>query len=301
MEAIASPEISSEFPFEMRHVKVLGAQMAFVDVGVPNAQTLVFLHGNPTSSYLWRNIIPYAAKKARCIAPDLIGMGQSEKVPSLEYRFADHANYLAAFLDTVVPNGKIVLVVHDWGSALGFDWARTHENRVAGLAFMEFIRPIPSWDIFHEGSRDLFQSFRNPESGRKLVIDQNLFIEGVLRQGVIRPLGDAEMDHYRAPFLQPETREPMWRWPNEIPVGGTPTDVHEIAQSFYDWLLNNDLPKLFFWATPGALISESLAATLSNTLRNTRSVGIGPGVHYVQEDNPHLIGREIVDWISVIH
>ena len=276
--------------------------MAYVDVGVPDAQTLIFLHGNPTSSYLWRNIIPYAVRKARCIAPDLIGMGQSEKVPGLEYRFADHARYLDAFLNTIVPDGRIILVVHDWGSALGFDWARRHEDRVAGLVFMEFIRPLSSWgEAFHEGSRELFQAFRNPESGRKLVIEQNAFIEEILPRGVVRSLTKTEMDHYRAPFLQPATREPIYRWPNEIPIKGSPTDVHQIAEKFYTWLLANNLPKLFFWATPGALISETFATQLSNTLHNNRSIGIGKGVHYIQEDNPHLIGREIAEWISSFH
>ena len=288
--------------------------MAYVDTGTPSAETVVFLHGNPTSSYLWRNVIPHVAEKARCVAPDLIGMGESQKLPGLAYRFADHARYLEAFLDAVVPEGKVILVIHDWGSALGFDWARRHEDRVAGLAFMEFITPLPSWNEFPESARDLFRSFRNPKTGRKLLIEENAFIETVLPGSVVRKLSEAEMNHYRAPFLQPESREPIYRFPNEpfsertvfrtnrfpneLPIEGSPADVFAIAEKYHLWLLANELPKLFFWATPGGLISEEKATWYAGKLHNARSIAIGPGIHFVQEDNPHLIGREIAGWLS---
>lgn len=291
-------EISAEFKFDKQRVSVLDAQMAYVDVGETGGETVVFLHGNPTSSYLWRNIIPHVAEKARCIAPDLIGMGDSQKLPELEYRFIDHRRYLDAFLDAVVPEGKITLVIHDWGSALGFDWARRNEQRVAGLAFMEFITPVASWNEFPEVGRDLFRSFRATETGRELLIEQNFFIEKVLPGGVVRKLGETEMNHYRAPFLEAESREPLYRFPNELPIEGEPKDVFAIAEQYNEWLLSNDLPKLFFWAKPGALITEEKAAWYAARLRNTRSVAIGAGKHFVQEDNPHLIGREIADWLS---
>jgi len=291
-------EISAEFKFDKKRVSVLDAQMAYVDVGGTGGETVVFLHGNPTSSYLWRNVIPHVAEKARCIAPDLIGMGDSQKLPDLAYRFVDHRCYLDAFLDAVVPEGKITLVMHDWGSALGFDWARRNAHRVAGLAFMEFITPIPSWNYFPEVGRDLFRAFRAPETGRELLIEQNFFIEKVLPGGVVRTLSETEMDHYRAPFLQAESREPLYRFPNELPIEGAPEDVFAIAEQYHEWLLSNDLPKLFFRAMPGALITEEKAAWYVAELRNTRSVTIGAGRHFVQEDQPHLIGREIADWLS---
>lgn len=300
MERTAPGDISPDFPFEHHRVKVLDGEMAYVDVGERcSPHTVVFLHGNPTSSYLYRNIIPHVAPKARCIAPDLIGMGASSKLPQLSYRCADHARYLSAFLDAVVPTSKLTLVVHDWGSALGFDWACRHPHRISGLAFMEFIAPVPNWDTFGlEKSRDIFKAFRKPETGRKLLIDENRFIETVLPASVARPLTDAEMTHYRAPFLEPASREPLYRWPNELPIAGEPADVVAIAEQYHEWLLANDLPKLFFWAEPGALISPEKAKWYADTLKNTKSVGIGDGVHFLQEDNPHLIGREIAKWID---
>ena len=291
-------EISAEFKFDKKRVSVLDAQMAYVDVGETGSETVVFLHGNPTSSYLWRNVIPHVAEKARCLAPDLIGMGDSQKLLDQAYRFIDHRRYLDAFLDSVVPEGKITLVIHDWGSALGFDWARRNEHRVAGLAFMEFITPVTSWKDFPEAGRNLFRSFRAPETGRELLIEQNLFIEKVLSGGVVRTLSETEMNHYRAPFLEAESRDPLYRFPNELPIGGAPEDVFAIAEQYHEWLFSNDLPKLFFWAMPGALITEEKAAWYAARLRNTRSVAIGAGRHFVQEDQPHLIGCEIADWLS---
>lgn len=297
---MATEEISADFPFEKRHVKVLDAQMAYVEVGNPDTVPAVFLHGNPASAYLWRNIIPHVAKKTRCIAPDLIGMGDSQKIPGLAYRIVDHTRYLDAFLDAVIPDGKIILVIHDWGSALGFDWARRHENRIEGLAFMEIVTPAPNWDFFTKQFQRMFGAFRSPETGRKLLIDQNAFVENVLPGAVVRKMTEAEMDHYRAPFLDPPTREPLYRFPNEIPIQGSPADVWAMAEKYHAWLLASDLPKLFFWATPGALIQTPKAEWYAKNLKNTRSVDIGPGVHFLQEDNPHMIGREIASWVPTL-
>jgi haloalkane dehalogenase len=273
--------------------------MAYVEIG-GGRHDAVFIHGNPTSSYLWRNVIPHVTERARCIVPDLIGMGDSEKLPGAEYRFVDHSAYLDAFLDAVTPEGQIVLIVHDWGSALGFDWARRHESRIAGLAFMEFIPPMPTWNDFPDAGRNLFRAFREPETGRRLLIDENYFIEKVLPRGVVRPLSEAVMNRYRTPFLEPATREPLYRFPNELPIDGLPADVFEIAEQYHSWLLETSLPKLFFWARPGGLIPEQKAAWYASTLHNTRVVAIGSGKHFLQEDNPHLIGAEIAAWLSML-
>ena len=218
-------DVSPDFPFTKRKVKVLDSEMAYVETGAYTQVTVVFLHGNPTSSYLWRNVIPHVAAKARCVAPDLIGMGDSGKLPGSEYRYAEHARYLAAFLDAVVPQGKIVLVLHDWGSILGFDWARQHQDRVAGLAFMEFGRPWRTWAEFPENGREVFQALRSPEKGRQMCIDDNFFIEQFLPSAIVRKLSEVEMDHYRAPFLDPADREPLYRFPNDAPIAGDPAEV----------------------------------------------------------------------------
>ncbi|KAH8802552.1 Alpha/Beta hydrolase protein [Xylogone sp. PMI_703] len=295
--ANVSKAISADFPFSKRKIEVLGSNMAFVDVGTSKSTVTVFLHGNPTSSYLWRNIIPYAAKWNRCIAPDLIGFGDSDKVSSLTYRVMDHQRYLDAFLDIVLPTEKVILIVHDWGSALGFDWARRHEDRVAGLVFMEFLPPTDNWSEFPEEFIHNFQQFRNPEIGRTLLIDQNLFIERILPNGIVRPLGE-EMDHYRKPFVSPESREPVYRFPNELPIAYQPLDVWSMAEKYMAWLLASDHPKLFFWVTPGIFINKSRAEKLIQQLHNTRNVYLGEGFHFVQEDYPHEIGREISDWLA---
>jgi len=274
--------------------------MAYVDTNPSGgASNVVFLHGNPTSSYLWRNIIPHVSAHARCLAPDLIGMGKSSK-PHISYRFVDHQSYLEAFLDKILPVGKITFVIHDWGSALGFDWARRHEDRVVGVAFMEFITPYPTWDDFPQKSRKIFQAFRSGEAGRRLIIEQNAFVERVLPGSIVRKLSKEEMDNYRAPFLQPETREPTYRWPNELPIAGQPEEVVKTCQNYYDWLLKTEVPKLMLWADPGALITTEKAAWFATTLKNVKSVGIGPGSHFIQEDNPHLIGTEIVAWLATL-
>lgn len=292
-------QISPEFNFNLHEVDVLGSKMAYVDTGGPSSETVVFLHGNPMSSYLWRNVIPSVVTTHRCVAPDLIGMGRSSK-PDIDYRFEDHKRYLWAFLDAIIPEGTVILVLHDWGSGLGLDWARQHSQRVTGLALMEFIVPIPSWDDVPPISRGMFQAFRTPETGRKLLIDENAFIEIVVPMGVARALSGEEMDHIRQPFQSPKSREPIFRWPNELPIAGSPADVFEIAEKYHKWLLSSKVPKLLFWATPGAFISESAAAWYGEKLQNTKSIGIGPGVHWLQEDNPHLIGSSIAEWLPTL-
>lgn len=276
----------------MKKVEVLGSRIAYVDVG--RGPVVLFQHGNPTSSYLWRNVIPHVAPHARCIAADLIGMGASDK-PDIAYRVADQARYFEAFIDTLHLD-DVVLVLHDWGSALGLDWARRHEERVRGLTLMEFIWPIPTWlDVGPKGA-ETFQAFRS-EQGRKLLIEENRFIEQILPGGVIRELTAPEMAAYRKPFLDPASREPVYRFPNELPVAGAPTDIWAMAQAYYTWLLESEIPKLLFWADPGSFISPKRAAWLERRLKNCTSVALGAGRHFVQEDHPDLIGAKIADWL----
>ncbi|MCJ1453932.1 hypothetical protein MMC28_004281 [Mycoblastus sanguinarius] len=299
--------ISPDFPFTLQRVKILDAEMTYIDTApTQNSQqqpVMLFLHGNPTSSYLWRNIIPHVSSRTRCIAPDLIGMGASDKLPHLTYRFIEHALYLDEFCAAVIPsNQTVILVLHDWGSALGFHWARRNSHRVAGLAFLEFVPPMPTWENLEKGGvASGFQAFRGPpEVGRKLIIEDNIFIEKVLPEGVARGLTEKEMEHYRAPYLEPSTREPLYRWANEVPIEGKPADVYAIAEQYHAWLLGSEVPKLFFWATPGVVIGEELAGWYQKMLKNTRSVGIGSGRHFLQEDNPHLIGTELAKWMKQV-
>jgi haloalkane dehalogenase len=279
----------------VRHIEVLGSRMAYIEAG--EGPVVLFQHGNPTSSYLWRNVIPHVAPHARCIAADLIGMGASDK-PDIAYRVEDHARYFEAFIEALNLE-DVVLVLHDWGSALGLDWARRHEDRVRGLALMEFIWPIPTWLDVNPRGAEAFRSFRSA-GGRKLLIEENRFIEQVLPGGVVRALTAEEMAAYREPFSDPDSREPIYRFPNELPIAGEPPDVWAMAEAYHAWLLDNDIPKLFFWADPGSIISPKRAAWLQARLKACKSVPLGPGRHYVQEDHADLIGRQIAAWLPTL-
>ncbi|MBI4571552.1 MAG: haloalkane dehalogenase [Chloroflexi bacterium] len=285
-------EISAAFPYESRFVEVAGSRIHYVEEG--SGDPVLFLHGNPTSSYLWRNIMPYAARAGRAIAMDLIGMGKSDKL-DLEYRFVDHARYVDGFIEQLGLR-NITFVVHDWGSALGFHYARRHEANVKGLAFMEAIYRPFTWAEFPEQARGVFQGFRTPETGWDMVANRNMFVELVLPSAIVRKLSDEEMARYREPFPTPESRKPVWRWPNEIPIDGEPEDVHEIATAYWQWLQETDVPKIVFAAQPGALIRAEMLAELQAKLKNLTVVDIGPGLHFVQEDSPHTIGEALLAW-----
>ncbi|MER9300544.1 haloalkane dehalogenase [Mesorhizobium sp. M0621] len=273
--------------------------MSYVEAGASDP-TVLFLHGNPTSSYIWRNIIPHVAPLGRCIAPDLIGYGQSGK-PDIDYRFFDHVRYLDAFLDAL-DIGDVVVVAQDWGTALAFHLAARRPRRILGLAFMEFIRPFERWEDFHQRpqAREMFKALRTPGVGEKLVLEDNVFVEKVLPASVLRAMGDDEMAAYRAPFPTPQSRKPVLRLPRELPIEGQPADVAAISEHDHRALRLSTYPKLLFAGDPGALISPQAAREFAAGLKNCRFVNLGPGAHYLQEDHADAIGGAIANWLPEI-
>lgn len=279
---------------EKQRIEVLDSQMAYIDAG--EGDPIVFLHGNPTSSYLWRNVIPHVIGLGRCVAPDLIGMGDSDKVPGLEYRFVDHRRYLDAFFDAIGVEEAVTLVVHDWGSALGFDWANRHRNAIAGIAYMEaIVRPV-SWNDWPESSRPIFQAMRS-SSGEQMVLEKNVFVERILPASIIRELSDEEMGEYRRPFQNPgEDRRPTLTWPREIPFDGDPGDVAAIIDDYGRWLSTSNVPKLFIDAVPGAILvgpQREFCRGWPNQIEVMVS-----GSHFIQEDSPDEIGAALGQWIE---
>lgn len=281
--------ISADFPYESRYVEVLGSDMHYIDEG--EGDPIVFLHGNPTSSYLWRNIIPHVTDDYRAIAPDLIGMGKSDK-PDLAYTYQDHKRYLDAFIEALDLE-DLTLVVHDWGSVLGFHYAMEHPDDVVGIAFMEAIIP-PAFprDEPMGGALGRYRS----EEGEELILEQNQFVEGILPGSVVRGLTEEEMDHYRAPYPTPESRLPTLQWPRELPAAGEPARNAEVVEEIGEWMQETEIPMLFFWARPGALNDESFAEAMEERVANIQIQFIGAGRHYVQEDQPEIIGRTLADW-----
>ncbi len=276
-------------------VNVLGSTMAYRETGDSEAPVALFLHGNPTSSYIWRNILPLVAPVAHCIAPDLIGFGQSGK-PGIEYRFADHVRYLDAFLDNAGISSAFV-VAQDWGSALAFHLATRRPEFIRGLAFMEFIWPMPAWEDFHAAGRETFQKFRTPGVGEKMILEGNAFVEEVLPAGIVRKLTEEEMSVYRAPFPTPESRRPTWRFPNELPIAGEPEDVYSTLEKAHRALAQSSHPKLLFAGNPGILVSPAFAESFAKRLENCSVVQLGSGFHYLQEDHAEVIGVTIKEWL----
>jgi haloalkane dehalogenase len=291
--------ISAAFPYKKQWQRVHGSEMAYVEVG--EGDPIVLLHGNPTSSYLWRNILPYLQPLGRCIAPDLIGMGDSDKLPDSgadSYRFVEHRRYLDGLLEALDVRERVTLVLHDWGSALGFDWANHHRDAVKRIAFMEAIvapQGRDHWDSM--GMREALEALRT-DAGETMVLQDNYFIEQILPNAILRDLSDEEMAEYRRPFSEPgEGRRPTLTWPRQIPIDGQPADVSAIAAEYAEWLGTSDVPKLFLKAEPGAILTnDSLVGLVRGWPALTeKSVA---GIHFVQEDSPDEIGRAIVDWMG---
>ena len=276
---------------------VLDTTMAYREAGLHGAPVALFLHGNPTSSFIWRNIIPHVAGVAHCIAPDLAGFGQSGK-PDSAYRFFDHVHYLDAFIEAADITSAY-LVAQDWGSALAFHLAARRPDFVRGLAFMEFIHPTPSWDEFLQVAavRDVFRKFRTPGEGEAMILEGNAFVERVLPGSIKRKLSDDEMAVYRAPFPTPQSRKPTWRFPNELPIAGEPADVYEAMETAHAALKASDYSKVLFAGDPGALISPAFAERFAASLKNCRLVQLGAGAHYLQEDHPDAIGAAVATMI----
>jgi len=288
----------TEHPLTKKTVDVLGSKMAYHERG--EGAPVLLLHGNPTSSYLWRDVIPELEGRGRLIAPDLIGMGDSAKLQNPgpdTYRFVTHRNHLAGFIDAVIgPTLSITLVVHDWGSALGFDWANHHRDRVRGIAYMEGIpRPVAGWEEWSKAATPIFQGFRS-EKGEEMILERNMFVERVLPGSVLRKLTEAEMAEYRKPFLKREDRWPTLTWPRQIPIAGEPADVVQIAADYSKWMAENDIPKLFVNAEPGAILVGPVR-DFCRTWKNQTEVTV-PGSHFIQEDSGPAISRAVAGWMK---
>ena len=292
--------INAAFPYEKKTAVVDGLSMAYVDEGEGDA--IVFLHGNPTSSYLWRNVMPHLADQGRIIAPDLVGMGDSDKLGDSgadSYTFVEHRRYLFGLLDQLNLGNRVTLVIHDWGSALGFDWAHQNQDRMLGVAYMEaIVTTIDSWDDWPDAATDIFKAMRS-EAGEGMVLEKNLFVEAILPGSVLRTLTGEEMAVYRAPYVDGgETRRPTLTWPRQIPIEGEPADVTEIVRAYSTWLASSQLPKLFIQADPGAiLIGKQL--DFCRSWPNQQEVTVA-GNHFCQEDSPDEIGSAIANWRSAL-
>jgi len=288
--------ISAEDTHPRKRVAVEDSEMSYVDTG-GDGPIAVFLHGNPTSSYLWRNVIKEVAPVARCLAPDLVGMGDSGESSS-GYRFVDHRRYLDAWFDAVVGDQPIFLVIHDWGSGLGFHWAHRHAEQVQGIAYMEaIVRPLESWDEWAEAARKIFQAIRSP-AGEEIILQKNVFVERILPSSIMRTLTDAEMGRYRKRFTEPgESRRPTLTWPRQIPIGGDPKDVHDIVDAYSTWLQSSDSPpKLFINADPGIILIGP-QREFARQLPNQEEITV-KGLHFIQEDSPTEIGEAVVRFVQ---
>jgi haloalkane dehalogenase len=290
------PEISAEDPHPRRRIAVEDSEMAYVDTG-GDGPIAVFLHGNPTSSYLWRNVIEKVTPTARCLAPDLIGMGESG-TSSSGYRFVDHRRYLDAWFDAVVGDRPLFLVIHDWGSGLGFHWAHRHPEQVLGIVYMEaIVQPLSGWAQWAEAARKIFQAMRSP-AGEEIILEKNVFIERILPKSIMRPLTDEEMNRYRARYTEPgEARRPTLTWPRQIPIGGEPPEVHEIVDAYSKWLTGSEaIPKLFINAEPGNILIGD-QREFARTWPNQEELSV-KGLHFIQEDSPEPIGTATRDFID---
>ncbi|WKJ92574.1 haloalkane dehalogenase [Methylomonas montana] len=281
-------QISSTDPYPRKRIAVLDTEISYIDVG--EGDPIVFLHGNPTSSYLWRNIIPFLVEQGRCLAPDLVGMGQSGESPNAAYRFTDHARYLDAWFDTLDLTENVILVLHDWGSALGFYRAYRHPQQIRAIAYMEALVQPRRWEDFPDGRDALFRALRS-EQGEQMVLTDNFFVETVLPKSVLRKLSDGEMDAYRTPFKSHAARWPTLIWPREIPIDGEPADVVRIVEQYGHWLSSSQIPKLLVSAEPGALLTGR-ALEFCRTWPNQQEVSV-KGIHYIQEDSHVEIGTAL--------
>ena len=291
--------ISATFPFKKQRKRILGHEMAYLEMG--EGDPIVLLHGNPTSSYLWRNVLPHLLPVGRCIAPDLIGMGDSDRLPNSgpgSYRFVEHRRHLDALLEALNVRDRVTFVIHDWGSALGFDWANRHRDAVKGIAYMEAIVRPQGWDHWDVMNMRPFLEALRSEAGEKMVLEDNFFIEKILPGAILRTLSHEEMSEYRRPFAEPgEGRRSTLTWPREIPIEGDPVDTTAIVAAYADWLATSDVPKLFLKAEPGALLGGGANLDTVRKWPAQTEVTV-KGVHFIQEDSPDEIGQAIANWMK---
>jgi haloalkane dehalogenase len=288
------PQISSSDVHPRQQIAVLDTEISYVDTGKGNP--IVFLHGNPTSSYLWRNIIPYVSDLGRCLAPDLVGMGKSGKSPAKAYRFVDHARYLDAWLEALDLTSNVTVVVHDWGSALGFHRATRYPNQIKAIAYMEAIALPRNWEDFRE-AEGIFRALRS-EKGEQMVLDGNFFVETILPRSTLRKLSDEEMAAYRAPFREREDRLPTLVWPRQIPIEGDPADVTAIVESYAKAMSQSRIPKLLIAGDPGAIV-RGRTLEFCRTWPNQREVTV-KGMHFLQEDSPQEIGTALREFLQTL-
>lgn len=287
--------ISPDFPYESKFMEVLGSKLHYIEQG--SGDPILFLHGNPESSYIWRNIIPHLSPLGRCVAPDLIGFGKSDK-PDIEYRVFDHIKYVEEFIRALELE-NITFVIHDWGSAIGFHYAMGNPDNVKGLAMMEaHLRPIPSWRDFADDEQIIegFKAFRTPDVGWDLIVNKNIFLEQILPACVKRKLSDKEVEAYQAPFQDPASRRPLWRFPNDIPVEGEPADTAALFEAYSEKLKKSPIPKLLIYFDGGVIIKEGELAWARENLPNLKTVKVADSIHFVQEDDPHAVGHAIAEW-----
>jgi len=287
--------IREDFAFESKYIEVLGSRMHYVDEGA--GEVILLLHGNPESVYSWRNVIPHLTPTARVVAVDLIGMGKSAK-PELEYSFQDHATYLEEFIRLMGLN-NLTIVGHDWGSGLQFHYATRHQNNVRGLAFMEAVLDVDYWVNHTNLYREQYEYVRS-EAGLLDVLENNIIIDPGLQDDVIRTLSEIEIDAYREPFQTPEERYLTWKWVTEIPIEGEPAHMHALVTTYNKRLLEWDLPMLHLYGDPGTEYSPKTAVEFTSQLKNGTAVSVGAARHYVMEDQPHAIGKELAKWFATL-
>lgn len=291
------PVISSAFPYESHFVEVFGSKMHYIEQG--QGDPILFIHGIPTSSYLWRNVIPYLSDKGRCIAVDLIGMGKSDK-PDISYRIFDHIDYLEGFINKLNLN-NITLVLHGWGSIAGFDIAMRHPDRIKGIAFLEaHVRPVTDWAMVSLPIQELSLVLNSPDGGYDVIMNSNYFVNKVLPSGVMRKLSAEEMEHYREPFKEAGSCKPLWQYIHDLPLGDGPADVVELIANYSQKLQTSPIPKLMMYAVPGFITTISTVQWAKDHIAKLELVDIGDALHYAQENIPDKIGEELSNWYESI-
>jgi haloalkane dehalogenase len=292
-------EVSESLEIPRHFVQVKGEKMAYLELGDSKNDTVLFIHGNPTSSYLWRNVMPHVAQHYHAVAPDLIGMGYSGK-PEISYDFADHYAYLSDFIKTLGKR-KLILVGHDWGAALAWEYARQNPSKVKALAFMEGVLPpafpVPSYEAMGEDMGGMFRAFNDPEMGKQMIIENHMFVEQVLPGFVNRNMGSEAMSAYRAPFIDKESRQPILAWPRQIPIAGSPPDTEQVLNDIGKFMSKTKMPVLLTYARPGVLVNKEAVDYYISTIPNLETVYVGQGLHFIQEDQPDAIGLALSDWL----